>query len=141
MSSKKSWWKKAYRQKHRALDSKKVGKNSWRAWTRRLDLEELEPRLAPVANLVYGEGTPPNTFDPAAIAAYAAGLVSTDFTLRAELDSGNFFWRLYGTGTDLLPIPAVQVLEYQITQATDLDVDITARRQRRQQHRTRPWPD
>src|SRR5262249_22589899 len=75
--------------------------------------------------LVYAEGTPPSTFDPAAIAAYAAGLASTNFTLRAEQDAGNLFWRLYGTGTDLVPFPVpIQVLELQITQASDLDVNV-----------------
>lgn len=88
-------------------------------------VEALEPRLLLAADLIYSEGTPPNTFDPDAIAAYAAGLVSTNFTLRAEQDGGNLFWRLYGTGTDVLTIPATQVLQYPITQASDLDVNVT----------------
>lgn len=90
-----------------------------------LALETLEPRLLLAADLVYSEGTPPGSFDPDDIAAYVAGLLSTNFTLRAESDNGDFFWRLYATGTDLVPFSETLTLSYQITQAGDLDVNIT----------------
>ena len=91
---------------------------------RRIQLESLEPRLLLSADLVYAElDNQPADFTD--IPAYVAGLLSTNFTLRAEQDAGNFYWRLYGNGTDVLPIPATEVLEYQITQASDLDVNIT----------------
>ena len=100
-------------------------------------VEALEPRLLLAADLIYSEGTPPNTFDPDAIASYAAGLISTNFTLRAEQDGGNFFWRLYGTGTDVLPIPATQVLRVPDYAGQRFGRQCPAQRQRR---RTTSWP-
>src|SRR5262249_29780122 len=99
-------------------------------WDRRstvlpLALEELEARLAPAINLTYADlaATPPLTV--AGITGYVASVVSTNYTLKAESDSGALFWRLYGTGPDLVSTPPTQVLEHQITTAGDLDVTVT----------------
>jgi len=86
-------------------------------------MELIEPRLLLSADLTYATlDTAPATVGD--IPAYAASLVSTNYTLKAENDSGNLFWRLYGTGTDLVGIPPTKVLEFQIDDATDLDVNV-----------------
>ncbi len=77
------------------------------------------------ADLTYADlaATPPLT--PAGITGYLASVVSTNYTLRAENDGGNLFWRLYGTGTDLVPITPTIVLQQVIDDVGDLDVNIT----------------
>jgi hypothetical protein len=128
---KKNWRsKRAGKGKRQAVQPQKRGPGAGALqgkWVRLL-VEQLEPRLAPTVNLTYSEGTPPNTFDPQAIAAYAEGLTSTNFTLRAVKTGASYYWNLYGAGTDLVPIPQnlqVPVVSYQITQANDLGVKFT----------------
>ncbi len=67
--------------------------------------EPLEPRVLLAVDLKYAElDNQPATFQD--IPGYVESLISTNFTLRAEQDTAtDFFWRLYGTGTDVLPIP------------------------------------
>lgn len=89
-----------------------------------LGIESLESRLLLATDLTYADlaATPPLT--QAGITGYLASVVSTNYTLRAENDGGTLFWRLYGTGTDLVPIPPTQVLQAQIVDSTDLDVNV-----------------
>ena len=115
------WWKKAGRKTRQNADQR--GKRG-KAFSPRLYMEELEPRLAPALDLVYADlaTTPPLTV--AGITGYLASVVSTNYTLRTENDAGTLFWRLYGAGTDLVTIPPTLVLEVQITSGADLDVTV-----------------
>src|SRR3954454_3887226 len=85
--------------------------------------ESLEQRLLLLTNLKYADlaATPPLT--TAGITGYLASVVSTNYTLRAEQDSG-LVWRLYVTGTDLVPIPSTKVLEAPIGAPADLDFTV-----------------
>jgi len=86
--------------------------------------EPLEPRLLLSADLTYAPLATPPPLTQEGITGYLASVVSTNYTLRAENDSGTLFWRLYGTGTDLVPIPPTQVLQQQIDDFGDLDVNV-----------------
>src|SRR5262245_19328379 len=88
------------------------------------ELEAIEPRLLLSSDLTYAGVLTPPTFDKAGIEGYIASLISTNYTLKAENNSGNLSWNLYGTGTDLAPIPATLVLSLAIDDAGDLDVNI-----------------
>ena len=86
-------------------------------------LEPLEPRLLLSADLTYANlvSAPDPTFD--SVAAYVAGGISTNYTLRV-VDDGGLAWKLYATGTDLLPLGETEVLSHAITVAGDLDVNL-----------------
>ena len=114
----------ARRIRKRANRSKKrTKKNSLRS--RRSHIEALEPRQLLAADLIYADVATQPDLTPAGITGYLASVASTNYTLRAEDDSGTLYWRLFGTGTDLLPIPETQVLEHEIDDAGDLEVNIT----------------
>ena len=70
-----------------------------------LRMEELESRVVPAIDLMYAtDNVDANfTLDADGFITDIAGLASTNFLLRAEKDGGQFFWRLYATGVDLLP--------------------------------------
>ena len=87
-------------------------------------LEAMEPRLLLSADLTYATLDTAPMFNFTGITTYAASLASTNYTLKAENDSGTLYWRLYGTGTDLVPFAATKVLESKITVAADLDVNV-----------------
>src|SRR5262249_6008010 len=132
MANKNWWFRRAGRGKRQTGHSLTRGSGNnpvVRGRLQPLFVEELEPRLAPAVTLTYGEitQTPPLTLT--GITGYLADVLSTNFTLRAEQDGGNFFWRLYGTGllpNNPIPIsPLTLVEEAQITSAADLDVTVT----------------
>jgi hypothetical protein len=85
MANKNRWFRRAGKGNRQTGHSPTRGSGAnpgFRGRLQPLFVEELEPRLAPSADLVYAEGTPPNTFDPTAIAGYAAGLISTNLRAR-----------------------------------------------------------
>lgn len=77
------------------------------------------------ADLTYADLAAAPSLTQAGITAYLASVASTNYTLQAESDGGTLYWRLYGTGTDLVPIPPALVVEHVIDDAGDLDVNIT----------------
>ncbi|HEX6266900.1 MAG TPA: LEPR-XLL domain-containing protein, partial [Burkholderiales bacterium] len=92
---------------------------------RAFHFEPLEQRLLLSADLVYADLAATPALTQEGIEGYLASVVSTNYTLKAENDAGTLYWRLYGEGTDALPIPSTMVLESVIDDATDLDVNIT----------------